>query len=440
MKMMKLPILTALCLVGINTAVAAGGESITWAKNVAPIFQERCLECHRPGEIGPMSLLSFEDARPWAKAIKEQVASKKMPPYPADPASMPFQGDMNLEQWEIDTIVGWVDQGARFGNAADLPEPKNFNTFEGGWKLGNPDLILTQPEPFTVGADVSDLYQCFVVPVGFEHEVWTKGIEFMPGNRAVAHHFILFEDLMNEGPARDAATPEVGFECGNMQDLLSMRILKMWAPGNVQPLTPEGVGNILAPGKNLILQSHFYNSTGTEQVDQSSIGFFFVPPGEVISKKMRGRMVVQPNLNIPAGDPDARHEARVKTLKDITIYDSGVHMHLRGKSIGQWAKLPGSEEEITMVWVPQYDFNWQFTYPFVEPFKAPKGTEFIMRSVHDNSANNPNNPDPTVDVSWGNYSGDEMAFTGYSFTLDDEQLNLTPKPLSEAELARLRAQ
>lgn len=440
MNMKTMTALTVLSLASVGMAHAAGGESVTWAKDVAPIVQKRCLECHRPGEIAPMSLLSYEDARPWAKAIKEQVVSRKMPPYPADPSSMDFQGEMNLEQWEIDTIATWVNQGARLGNPADLPEPKKIETFEGGWKLGDPGLVIEQPEPFTVGADVNDLYQCFVIPFNLEHEVWIKGIEFMPGNRAVAHHFILFEDLAGKGQAMDDATPEVGFECGNMADLMGTRILKMWAPGNVQPLAREGVANALTPGRNLILQSHYYNSTGTEQTDQSKIAFHFVPEGEVINKKLRGRLVVQPNLDIKAGDPESRHEARVKTLKDITVYDVGVHMHLRGKSMGQWAKLPGSDEEITMIWVPEYDFDWQYTYPFVEPFKAPRGTEFIMRSVHDNSAANPNNPDPTVDVSWGNYSGDEMAFSGYSFTLDEEQLGLVPKPISERDLARLSAE
>lgn len=425
-------------VLGSTAALAAGGESVTWAKDVAPIVQAQCLECHRPGEVAPMSLVTFEEARPWAKAIKEAVVAKTMPPYPAAPESLPFDGEMRLTQAEIDTIVAWVDQGARLGDPADLPAPREFVTYEGGWKLGNPDLVIRQPEPFTVGADVSDLYQCFVVPFDLEHEVWIKGIEFMPGNRSVAHHFILFEDLTNEGPAKDAATPEVGWECGDMGELMGTRILKMWAPGNTQPLTPEGVANVLTPGKNLILQSHFYNSTGTEQTDQSSIGFFFVPPGEVVNKRMLGRMVVQPVLDIRAGDPESRNEARVQALKDITIYSVGVHMHLRGKSMGQWAKLPGVDEEVTMIWVPQYDFNWQFTYPLVEPFKAPKGTEIVMRSVHDNSSGNPNNPDPTKDVKWGNYSGDEMAFSGYSFTLDDEQLGIVPTPISEQDLARLR--
>lgn len=429
---------TALSLAGATPSFAAGGESVTYAKDVAPIFQERCLECHRPGEVAPMSLETFDDARPWAKAIKEQVLAGKMPPYPAAPESLPFEGEMRLTQQEMDTIAAWVDQGARLGNPEDMPAPKTFATYEGGWKLGNPDLVIRQPEPFTVGADVSDLYQCFVVPFNLEHEVWIKGIEFMPGNRSVAHHFILFEDLTNEGPAKDAATPEVGWECGDMGELMGTRILKMWAPGNTQPLTPEGVANVLTPGKNLILQSHFYNSTGMDQEDQSSIGFYFVPEGEVINKKMLGRMVVQPVLDIKAGDPESRHEARVQTLKDITIYSVGVHMHLRGKSMGQWAKLPGAEAETTMIWVPRYDFNWQFTYPLKEPFKAPQGTEIIMRSVHDNSAGNPNNPDPTKDVKWGNYSGDEMAFSGYSFTLDDEQLGIVPTPMSERDLARLR--
>ena len=416
--------------------MAAAGP-VTWTKDVAPIVQERCLECHRPGQVAPMSLMTYEEARPWAASIRKLVAAGKMPPYPADPESLPFQGDMNLSKEEIDTIVAWVDQGVAFGKADELPAPKEFKTFDGGWRLGNPDLVLQPAMPFTVGGDVKDLYQCFEIPFDVDHDVWLKGVEFQPGNSEVAHHFILFEDMGGTFPELDAATPEPGCECAAMDKIAGARVVKMWAPGNTAPLATPGVGQLLNPGKNLILQAHYYNNTGVEQVDHSRIALHLAKPGETIDKQIHRMMVSANVLDIPAGDANVKHEAHAKALKDMTVYSIGVHMHLRGKSMGQWAVLPDTTEEIPMIWVPEYDFNWQLNYPFVEPFKAPMGTEFIMRSVHDNSADNPNNPDPTKNVRWGLYSADEMAFTGQYFTLDDEKLGITPLSLSAEDIARL---
>jgi hypothetical protein len=402
-------------------------EAETWSKDVMPIIQERCLECHRPGQVAPFSLMTYQEARPWAKAIKQQVGTGKMPPYLAHPSSLPMMGDMNLSQKEIDTIVAWVDQGAKQGNKKDLPPAKEFKTFEGGWKLGDPDVVLQPEVPFTVSGDITDLYQCFQIPLGVDQDVWLKGVEFQAGNPAVAHHFILFEDTNNKFPELDAAYPGPGCECADMNEVGSTKVIKMWAPGNTAPLAPEGIGNKILAGKNLILQAHYYNNTGEDQVDQSRVALHVAKPEETMDKMFRLQMVVQPRLDIKAGDPNSRHEAVQTAFKDMTYYSAGVHMHLRGKSMGQYALLPGAEEEITMLWVPEYDFNWQLNYDFAEPFKAPKGTKFIMRSVHDNSAENPNNPDPTADVKWGSYSGDEMAFSGGYFVYDDEQLGITPE-------------
>ena len=208
--------------------------------------------------------------------------------------------------------------------------------------------------------------------------------------------------------------------------LVGTNLLKMWAPGNVQPLAPVGVGNRIKAGSNLILQVHYANTTGVDQVDQSKFAIHLAQPDEIIQKELRGQLVVQPNLNIKAGDPNSRHEARFTTPQDITLYSAGVHMHLRGKSMGMWAVPPDSTEEIPIVWVPNFDFNWQLTYEFAEPWPAPTGTEFIMRSVHDNSADNTNYPDQTKDIRGGLYSDDEMAFSGYGYTIDDEALGIQP--------------
>ncbi len=420
----------------LSSALVWAGP-VTWTKDVAPIVQERCLECHRPGQVAPMSLMTFEQARPWAAAIKKNVAAGKMPPWPAETTELAFQGDNNLSQREIDTIVAWVDQGAAFGKAEELPAPREFKTFEGGWRLGNPDVVLEPAVPFTVKGDITDLYQCFEIPFGVDHEVWLKGVEFQPGNTQVAHHFILFEDTGNAFPKLDAETPEPGCECADMGKIPGARVVKMWAPGNTAPLALKGIAQRLTPGKNLVLQAHYYNSTGVEQVDHSRVALHLAKPSETIDKQLLRMMVSANVLDIPAGDPNVPHEAHAKALKDMTVYSVGVHMHLRGKSMGQWAVLPDTTKEITMVWVPEYDFGWQMSYQFVEPFKAPVGTEFIMRSVHDNSADNPNNPDPTKDVHWGLYSADEMAFSGQYFTLDEEKLGITPMALSAEDIARL---
>jgi len=418
---------------------SASAAPITWAKDVMPIVQERCLECHRPDQVAPFSLTTYEQARPWAKSMKEQVASRKMPPYPGNPGEIEFHGDMNLSQAEIDTVVGWADQGAVFGNKKDLPPTKEFETFEGGWRLGDPDIVLQPAEPFTVSGDTSDLYQCFLIPLGLDYDIWLKGVEFQAGNNEVAHHFILFEDMGGTFPKLDDATPEPGCECAEMDKIVGARIVKMWAPGNVSPLRPEGVGNKLTAGKNLILQAHYYNSTGTDQIDQSRIALHVAGPDETIDKRIRLQMVSQMRLDIPAGAPHVDHEMQVKAMKDMTLYSVGGHMHLRGKSIGQWAVLPDSSEEIVMLAIPEYDFDWQLDYVFEKPWKAPKGTKFIMRSVHDNSADNPVNPDPSLDVKWGLYSKDEMAFTGHYYTYDDEKLGITPEAVRAEDVDRLKS-
>ncbi len=421
--------LVSIAVTGILVASPAhAADPVTFSKDVAPILQENCQGCHRPGQIGPMPLLTYEDARPWAKSIKQQVGLRKMPPYFAHPSSLPMRGDLNLSQEEIDTIIAWADQGAKQGNPDDMPEARVWENYEGGWMLKQPDIVLQMPEPFGVSGGDDDLYQCFLIPFAADVDLWLKGVEFKPGNNKVVHHIILFEDSMGRFKAFDDETPEQGCECADMEKILvGTKLLKMWAPGNVQPLSPDGIANKLQAGKDLILQVHYHNVTGEDQTDRSEFALHLAQPEETIQKRIMSQLVIQPNLNIKAGDAVSQHEAHFTARKDLTLYSSGVHMHLRGKSMGLWAKQPGDTEETTILWVPEYDFNWQLTYEFEEAWKAPKGTEFIMRSVHDNSAENPNNPNPNVDVHWGLYSDDEMAFSGYSYTVDEEFLNITPQ-------------
>lgn len=405
----------------------ASGKRVTFSKDVAPILRENCQNCHRPGQIAPMSLLTYEETRPWAKSIKQKVAARKMPPYFAHPDSRPMKGDLNLTQQEIDTIVAWVDQGAPQGDPADLPPPLEIPTFEGGWRLEQPDMVLQYPVPFTVGAEVDDEYRCFAIDLGLDHDIWLKGVEFQPGNNKVVHHFILFDDPGDRVAKIDESTPEPGCECANMDALAGAKVLQMWAPGNVQPLTPEGVGKLIPAGRDLVLQIHYHNTTGADAVDHSRFALHLAQPEETIMKEMRGQLVSAWVIDIKAGDPNSEHQATYLADRDMTVYTAGAHMHYRGKDMRLTAAVPGGADE-TLLWVPNYDFNWQLTYEFLEPFKAPKGTLFRMVSHHDNSANNPFNPViPPVDVKFGLATSDEMSFAGFSFTYDDEALNITPK-------------
>src|SRR5262245_31279474 len=209
-------------------ATDAPAGAVTFSRDVAPILQERCQACHRPGQIGPMPLRSYAEARPWAKAIAKQVASREMPPWFAHPDSRPMKGDQNLRQEEIDTIVAWAESGAAQGDPADLPPPREFAKFKGGWAHREPDLELEPMAASFVGKEVDDEYRCYSVKLGLERDVWVKGVEFQPGNPAVVHHFILFQDTKNVGAGLDAATSDAGWVCGQMEaSLATAKILEM---------------------------------------------------------------------------------------------------------------------------------------------------------------------------------------------------------------------
>lgn len=400
----------------------------TFSADVAPILQARCQGCHRPGQIGPMPLLDYQQTRPWAKSIAQQVEARTMPPWFAHPDSRTMKGDLNLTDAEVETILTWARAGAPEGDSSEAPAPRKFETFEGGWTLKVPELVLQPAEPFPVGKEVDDEYRCFFVDLPVAHEVWLKGTEFRPGNSSVVHHFILFGDSKGKARSLDEATPEPGWECGQMDSsLVGMDVLQMWAPGNLQPLSPEGIGRRIAAGSELVLQIHYHNVTGEDQLDHSSFGLHLAHPEETIDKEMRAQLVSAWTLDIPAGDANAEHRAQYTTPEDITVYSTGVHMHYRGKDMGLWAERPGADRE-TLIWVPNYDFNWQLTYEFEEPLHAPEGTLFEMISHHDNSADNPHNPAiPPVDVKWGLATSDEMSFSGITYTLDSEELGITPR-------------
>lgn len=426
----------ALLLAGLPGGALADDANlgpVTYA-DVGPIFQQNCQQCHRPGDIGPFSLRNYEEARPWAKSIKEAVATRTMPPWDANPEVGHWANDVSLTQDEIDTVVAWVDQGARMGNPADLPEPVTYG--EGGWRLGEPDLVFRPDTPYTVSGDTEDEYRCYIIETGLTEDAWMVGQEQDVDNPAVVHHIMSYLDPTHKFRERDAADPKPGFECGMGAgaELGLQNLFGGWAPGNAPGMYDPGVGRRIPAGADIVYQVHYHNTTGEDQVDNSGMGVHLAR--EPIQQEARIMLSGAFNLDIPAGEPNAVHTGRWRTPKDITVTGLMPHMHYIGKAMKATAIYPDGRSELLLD-VPNYDFNWQITYEPAEPVKLPKGTAIEMVSVHDNSADNPFNPyDPPVDMAWGEATNEEMAHVWILFTFDDEQLNIEPTPVEQVLASR----
>ncbi len=407
-------------------ANTADAEKPSFTRDIAPILQRSCETCHRPGQIAPMSLRTYDEVRPWAKSIQKVTAKRTMPPWHADPQFGSWKNDISLSDSEIDTISRWVDQGAPRGDLSDMPAARDWGPQE--WRLGEPDVTFTYSRPAPVGKEVDDEYRCFVMSVPFEEEVWLKATDYKPGNPEIVHHYIVFLDKSGRAMELDRRTPEPGFECGMTGGGAELGLLPMigaWAPGNTSGWGPEGVARRIPAGSQIVLQIHFHNATGEDQTDQSSIGWHLAKGSELVEYEPNTHLLSAWQLDIPPGEREVTHAAEWKTSRHITLLGIAPHMHYRGKSMRVWYQPPGAEEE-TMLFVPNYDFNWQTTYAFEAPMKIPAGSKFRMESVHDNSSGNPHNPDPTRHVKWGEETHNEMSIAFLPHTVDEKRIDVTP--------------
>ena len=398
--------LTAGILASLTGSSAHAAGPSTFTKDVAPILFRSCVECHRPTGMAPMSLMTYEDARPWARAIKQKVVAREMPPWGADPAVGTFKNDISLERAAIDTIVSWVDGGAPEGARADLPPAP---TFAEGWSIGEPDLVFTMREPIKVPADGTVPYLYVTVPTNLKEDVWIRGIEFKPTDRRVVHHIIADLEEGNGQPTdpkprltRDRTRREIGGLGGLV-------------PGRLYGLYEEGVARKIPAGANIVLQMH-YTTKGQPMVDQTQIGVVLAkePPSRLRAEG-GGQM---PNLTfvIPPGHPNYEVSARRTFDRDTYLASLYPHMHMRGKDATYSITYPDGREEVVLR-VPKYDFNWQHRYVLAEPKFVPKGSTLLIRAHFDNSRANPNNPDPNAEVRWGDQSWEEMLI-GYYGTID----------------------
>jgi hypothetical protein len=423
--------LAAILLAPPVLAAAADREAeLTWSDRVAGIFQERCQSCHRPGDIAPMSLTTYDEVRPWAKSIRKAVSEKTMPPWQADTEPGVFLNDMSLSPEEIQTIVAWVDRGAPQGDPSVEPPAKVFAV--DGWKSGRPDLVFEMAETYTMPADRNDEYRCFVIPGRFEHDTWYEGFELKPGNPRIVHHAVAWGVTKDDSIERDRETPEPGFLCGpgdpGVAALHGMGMIAGWVPGNQQGWRDgDGVASRIPGGVSMILmQIHYHNATGEDQTDRTGVAFYLAR--DTVQKEPRGEYLGAwgDALFVPAGNPNVEHRTEWTAPEDITLRALVPHMHTLGKDLTVSVTYPDGREE-TLLSVPRYDFDWQHTYRFREPVRLPKGTVARVVSHHDNSAENPNQKfHPPRDVHYGESTDEEMAFATLAYTLDSENLNITP--------------
>jgi peroxiredoxin len=369
----------------IGRVPATRVEGVTYAKHVAPILQARCQECHRPGEIGPFSLLTYAAARGWAGTIREVVREERMPPWYADPRHGSFANERRLPREEADTLLAWIAADCPKGDDKDLPPPRQFPT---GWTIGTPDAVYRMAEEFKVPATGTLDYVRFTVDPGFKEDVWVQAVECRPGNRAVVHHILVYLQL----PGKPIYAADG-----------TAMVLVGWAPGDMQGVYPPGTAKRIPAGSKLVFEVH-YTPTGTAQTDRSSVGVVFAkkPPERAVETNILANTV-----RIPARV--GRHEGRfVYTFRDdARILSFLPHMHLRGVGAKYVATYPDRRTE-TLLSVPDYDFNWQSVYRFKEPLRVPKGTKLTWTGWWDNSADNPRNPDSSVEVQWGLQTSDEM--------------------------------
>jgi hypothetical protein len=391
----------------------------TFAKDVAPILHASCINCHRPGEVAPMSLRTFDEVRPWARSIKQKVLAREMPPWFADAAPGVFSNDPRLTPEQIDTIARWVDGGVVRGNPAD--EPK-LPALTDGWQLGEPDHIITLPV-VDIPAEGRDYFPTPSLTLDLPEDRWIRAIEIRPSNREVTHHSVIFTAPAGGAGTGLGATTTTGF----------FDVLGVWAVGTPPTVYPEGMGRWLRKGQQLRTNLH-YHPNGKPETDQTRVGLYF-GKGE-LKKEVASALAGDLTFQIP---PRAKnHEMRAVYVvdQDSTVVSYFPHMHLRGKDMTISATFPDGRKR-TLINVPAYDFNWQLFYYPTERLMLPRGTRVDIVAHYDNSADNPNNPDPERAVTFGEQSTDEMMFGMFEFVAKE---GVSPVPATlETRMDALQA-
>jgi hypothetical protein len=404
--------------------------TLTYTKDIAPIVQGNCVSCHRPGEIGPFPLLSYQDVKKRAVQLTLVTEKRSMPPWHAD-SHGEFVGERRLTAEQIGMIKQWAEEGAKEGNPADLPLLPKFTE---GWALGKPDVILEAGKEYRLGAEGTDVYRNFVLPNTNTEDKYVAAMEVRPGNTKVVHHVIAYLDSSGKGRQLEASNSDGNGGYSTLGGGTGVGIngtLGGWAPGNLPRLLPDGIGTLWPKGADIVLQVHYHKS-GKPETDRTRIGLYFCKTP--VDKRLRILPVFAP-VRIPAGEANyTTNSFAMPVLNDSSIVEVMPHMHLLGKDMTITAKLPGGAQK-RLISVPNYDFNWQTTYLYKEPVKVPKGSSISLVAHYDNSDKNPRNPSrPPRTVGWGEQTTDEMCIGFVFYTLDAERISKGEKVSDLADL------
>ena len=377
------------CLIGRVPRVESHGD-VTYANQISRILNQRCVECHRTGEVAPFPLTNYEEVVGWADMIREVTTERRMPTWLAAPQFGKFSNDCSLPESDIALIKTWADNGAPLGDAKDLPEPSKFTP---GWRIDRPDRVFyMSDEPFSVPAEGTVEYQFFVIDPKFEEDVWIKAAEARPGNAAVVHHHVAYF----VPPGQDTRGP---VEIKNQ--------IAGYAPGTPPYRFPPGVALRIPRGSKIAFQLH-YTPSGTVQTDRSSLGIVLADPAEV-KREIRGEITGEFRFRIPPNDPAYEIQAKWPFAADTLLVNLAPHMHVRGKAFRFELEHPDGHRE-TLLDVPRYDFNWQLRYELAEPLLIRQGSTLHCLAVYDNSAGNRANPNPSAAVTFGEQTWEEMMF------------------------------
>jgi hypothetical protein len=413
-------------LAGVPLAAALGAAAPppaprvpTFAKDVAPILYKNCTTCHRPGEIAPMSLLTYEDARPYARAIRDEVGEGHMPPWHADAPPGTFENERRLSDADRQTLLDWAAGGAPKGDAKDLPPQP---AYPDGWSIGKPDAVFEMAEDYKIPAKGTVAYEYFYIPTNFTEPKFVQAIEVRPGNRAVVHH-VLVQYQAKPDLARTPVLkfkpeyqrlpePTLGERQPRRDRAVPTRLIGTYAPGTNPQVFREGTALRLEPGGIIELQMH-YTTSGKATTDRTKVGFIFSK--DPAPREVRPSAFYNASLSLPPNTDGTAVPGEVEFQQDTIVYGLFPHTHLRGKAWEYSLVLPdGTTKKILSV--PHYDFNWQTYYMFKEPLQVPKGAKIVSTAWYDNSHGNRSNPNAEVEVKWGDQTWEEMQYTGLLFS------------------------
>jgi mono/diheme cytochrome c family protein len=405
----------AILLFTLPLALSAATATPTFNKDIAPILYLQCATCHRPGEVAPFPLLTYQDAAKRASLIAGAVSGRFMPPWKPEPGFGDFLGARRLTEEQIALIQAWAKAGAPEGEPGTKPEPPHFVN---GWQGGQPDQVLTLPVKYNLPADGPDQYRCFVLPTGLDHDTYIDGTEFRPGNRKIVHHALVFLDASGKAKELAAASPDGSYPCFGGPGFPPAGLIGGWVPGLTPSPHDPALSLPLRKGMDVVIQIHYHPSGKLEQ-DQSSFGLSFSGP------PTRGRtsiLIFDHHLDIPPGDSHYVAKASLTLPRDVELAGITPHAHYLCRDMKITATLPDGSTK-PLIWIKNWDFNWQNAYRYKTPLDLPKGTRIDLVYVYDNSESNPNNPaNPPVRIHWGEETKDEMALAFLTVvvpTMDD---------------------